>query len=167
MRLPVDEAGIRTALDAARQRYRLKATEIDSIASFYASREFRPVWLEPREGGDGRLLAQPGGTPDQGEGLCLGLDIRREARAIQRQVGYMTQKFSYYEDLTIRENLDFVARMYKLDRRRARVELALSDLGLADRQLGELEQQRAQLDATIDDLRALRATTVDALSKLD
>ncbi len=51
LRLPVDEAGIRTALDAARQRYRLKATEIDSIASFYASREFRPVWLEPREGG--------------------------------------------------------------------------------------------------------------------
>jgi ABC-2 type transport system ATP-binding protein len=45
----------------------------------------------------------------------------------------MTQKFSYYEDLTIRENLDFVARMYRLDRRRARVDQALEELGLADR----------------------------------
>jgi ABC-2 type transport system ATP-binding protein len=72
-------------------------------------------------------------TPDEGEGTCLGLDVRRQASRIKEEVGYMTQKFSYYEDLTIRENLDFVARMYRLDRRRARVDQALVELGLADR----------------------------------
>jgi ABC-2 type transport system ATP-binding protein len=71
-------------------------------------------------------------TPDAGEGTCLGFDVRREAGRIKEEVGYMTQKFSYYEDLTIRENLDFVARMYRLDRRRERVDAALADLGLAD-----------------------------------
>ena len=73
-------------------------------------------------------------TPDEGEGTCLGFDVRREADRIKEEVGYMTQKFSYYEDLSIRENLDFVARMYRLDRRRERVDEALRDLGLADRQ---------------------------------
>jgi ABC-2 type transport system ATP-binding protein len=73
-------------------------------------------------------------TPDEGEGTCLGYDVRREATKIKARVGYMTQKFSYYEDLSIRENLDFVARMYRLDRRRQRVDGALDDLGLADRQ---------------------------------
>ena len=72
-------------------------------------------------------------TPDAGEGTCLGFDVRKEARRIKEQVGYMTQKFSLYEDLSIRENLDFVARMYRLDRRKARVDRALGDLGLADR----------------------------------
>ena len=55
--------------------------------------------------------------PDEGTGTCLGHDIVREAWAIKRQVGYMTQKFSLYEDLSIQENLDFVARLYGLDRR--------------------------------------------------
>jgi ABC-2 type transport system ATP-binding protein len=73
-------------------------------------------------------------TPDEGEGTCLGLDVRRDAARIKERVGYMTQKFSYYEDLSIRENLDFVARMYRLDRRRQRVDAALADLGLSDRQ---------------------------------
>ena len=73
-------------------------------------------------------------TPDEGEGNCLGLDVRRQATRIKERVGYMTQKFSYYEDLSIRENLDFVARMYRLNRRRQRVAEALQDLGLADRQ---------------------------------
>ncbi|MEO6396086.1 MAG: ABC transporter ATP-binding protein [Devosia sp.] len=72
-------------------------------------------------------------TPDEGEGTCLGLDVRRDAARIKEEVGYMTQKFSYYEDLSIRENLDFVARMYRLDRRKHRVEQALAELGLADR----------------------------------
>jgi ABC-2 type transport system ATP-binding protein len=72
-------------------------------------------------------------TPDEGEGQCLGFDVRREATRIKERVGYMTQKFSYYEDLSIRENLDFVARMYRLDQRRQRVEAALAELGLADR----------------------------------
>ena len=72
-------------------------------------------------------------TPDEGEGQCLGFDVRREAMKIKERVGYMTQKFSLYEDLSIRENLDFVARMYRLDKRRQRVDQALADLGLADR----------------------------------
>src|SRR6186713_1137170 len=61
-------------------------------------------------------------TPDAGEGTCLGFDVRHEAARIKEEVGYMTQKFSYYEDLTIRENLDFVARMYRLDQRKRRVD---------------------------------------------
>ena len=72
-------------------------------------------------------------TPDGGAGTCLGFDILRDAERIKEQVGYMTQKFSLYEDLSIRENLDFVARMYRLDNRRQRVDKALEDLGLADR----------------------------------
>lgn len=72
-------------------------------------------------------------TPDEGNGQCLGLDVRREAGRIKTQVGYMTQKFSLYEDLTIRENLDFVARMYGVKNRRQRVQTALEELGLADR----------------------------------
>ncbi|MFC3705587.1 ABC transporter ATP-binding protein [Devosia honganensis] len=72
-------------------------------------------------------------VPDAGEGTCLGLDLRREAARIKTRIGYMTQKFSLYEDLTIRENLDFVARMYGVSGRRGRVDAALADLGLADR----------------------------------
>jgi ABC-2 type transport system ATP-binding protein len=71
--------------------------------------------------------------PDEGEGTCLGHDIRRESWAIKRRVGYMTQRFSLYEDLTIRENLDFVARLYGLPERRERVSTALDRLGLARR----------------------------------
>lgn len=73
-------------------------------------------------------------TPDAGEGQCLGLDIRRQTQQIKEQVGYMTQKFSLYEDLSIRENLDFMARMYRLKNRKQRVDKALVELGLADRQ---------------------------------
>ena len=72
-------------------------------------------------------------VPDAGEGQCLGFDVRRDAGRIKAEVGYMTQKFSLYEDLTIRENLDFVARMYRVKDRKSRVDGALADLGLADR----------------------------------
>lgn len=72
-------------------------------------------------------------TPDEGSGQCLGHDIVEEAAAIKRQVGYMTQRFSLYEDLSIRENLDFVARLYAMDRRRQRVAEALERLGLSQR----------------------------------
>lgn len=73
-------------------------------------------------------------TPDEGKGQCLGFDILTDASRIKEQVGYMTQKFSLYEDLSIRENLDFMARMYRLENRKQRVDDALDDLGLADRQ---------------------------------
>lgn len=72
-------------------------------------------------------------TPDAGRGTCLGHDVLREQAAIKRHVGYMTQKFSYYEDLSIRENLDFIARIYAVPDRRAAVERSLERLGLANR----------------------------------
>jgi ABC-2 type transport system ATP-binding protein len=72
-------------------------------------------------------------TPDSGEGEVLGLDFREDAEAIKRQTGYMTQKFSLYEDLSIEENLDFVARVHELDRRRERVKDSLERLGLTAR----------------------------------
>src|ERR1043165_4492892 len=71
-------------------------------------------------------------TPDAGHGTCLGLDILSQSAAIKRQVGYMTQRFSLYEDLTIRENLDFVARMYGLAARAPTVAATLERLGLAE-----------------------------------
>ena len=73
-------------------------------------------------------------TPDAGEGTCLGHDLRREADAIRRQVGYMTQKFGLYEDLSIRENLDFIARLYEISGRRAAVDRTIERLGLGARQ---------------------------------
>ena len=57
-------------------------------------------------------------TPDSGEGTCLGYDIRRDADKIKRRVGYMTQRFSLYQDLSVRENLEFVARLYGIRIRR-------------------------------------------------
>ncbi len=72
-------------------------------------------------------------TPDSGEGICLGYDIRREAYQIKRHVGYMTQAFSFWVDLTIRENLMFIARMYGMTDRRVKVEAALERLGLVPR----------------------------------
>ena len=71
--------------------------------------------------------------PDSGEGTCLGHDIRNSA-AIKREVGYMTQRFSLWEDLTIRENLEFVARMYGMAERREAVSKILRDISLESRQ---------------------------------
>jgi len=72
-------------------------------------------------------------TPNSGSGTCLGYDILSESAQIKREVGYMTQRFSYWEDLTIRENLDFVARIYEMPDRRAAVANALRGLGLEQR----------------------------------
>ena len=72
-------------------------------------------------------------TPDGGGGTCLGHDLVRERDEIKRQAGYMTQRFGLYEDLTIRENLEFVARVYELDRVAERVDQSLERLGLATR----------------------------------
>jgi ABC-2 type transport system ATP-binding protein len=72
-------------------------------------------------------------TPDAGTGTCLGYDVRAQQAEIKRHVGYMTQKFSYYEDLSIRENLDFIARLYAVPDRRAAVQHSLERLGLVNR----------------------------------
>jgi ABC-type multidrug transport system ATPase subunit len=70
---------------------------------------------------------------DSGGGTCLGLDIIRDAPRIRRQIGYMTQRFSFYEDLTVAENLDFVAAVYELGNRRDAVRAIIDRMGLADR----------------------------------
>jgi ABC-2 type transport system ATP-binding protein len=70
---------------------------------------------------------------DGGHGTCLGFDIIRQAQAIRRHVGYMTQKFSYYEDLTVFENLDLVASVYEMKNARRAVADIMDRMGLADR----------------------------------
>ena len=71
---------------------------------------------------------------DAGEGSCLGYDFRTQSEQIKREVGYMTQRFSFWEDLSIRENLDFVARVYELDDPSAAARQAIERLGLEQRQ---------------------------------
>jgi len=72
-------------------------------------------------------------TPDSGKGSCLGYDIRTQSDEIKREVGYMPQRFSLYEDLSIRENLEFVARVYGVPEPKATVNRALGQLGLSRR----------------------------------
>ena len=92
---------------------------------------------------------------DGGGGKCLGLDIMRDTAQIRRQIGYMTQRFSFYEDLTVAENLDFVAAVYELENRPDAVRAIIERMGLADRvnQLaGELSggwKQRLALAACV------------------
>lgn len=93
--------------------------------------------------------------PDAGRGTCLGLDVLRDSALIKLRVGYMTQKFSYYEDLSIRENLEFVARLYDMPDQARAVDAALDQLGLSHRQTqlaGQLSggwKQRLALAACI------------------
>jgi ABC-2 type transport system ATP-binding protein len=92
-------------------------------------------------------------TPDSGEGTCLGYDIRRDADKIKRQVGYMTQRFSLYQDLSVRENLEFVARLYGMPDARGAARDMIRRLGLRGREdqlAGELSggwKQRLALGA--------------------
>ncbi len=72
-------------------------------------------------------------TPDSGSGTCLGFDILRESEQIKRRIGYMTQRFSFWEDLSIRENLEFIARLYEMKNRKDAVNQALENLGLTGR----------------------------------
>src|SRR5947209_9415659 len=92
-------------------------------------------------------------TPDSGEGRCLGYDIRREADKIKRRVGYMTQRFSLYQDLSVRENLEFVARLYGMRDPRGAARDMIRRIGLNGREeqlAGELSggwKQRLALGA--------------------
>ena len=72
-------------------------------------------------------------TPDSGDGTCLGYSILKEPQEIKKHVGYMTQRFSFYEDLTIRENLDFVARIYNVSDRKRKVDESIEKLGMSPR----------------------------------
>ena len=101
-------------------------------------------------------------TPDSGHGKALGLDIVRDAAEVKRQTGYMTQRFSLYEDLTIEENLQFSARIHGLDRRSERVRDALQKLGLTQRRdqlagklSGGWKQRLALAAATLHEPRLL------------
>ena len=93
--------------------------------------------------------------PDAGTGTCLGLDIVRDAATLRRQIGYMTQRFSYYEDLTVTENLDLVGGVYELPDPRAAVRdiIARMELGFYANQLaGNLSggwKQRLALAACV------------------
>jgi ABC-2 type transport system ATP-binding protein len=93
--------------------------------------------------------------PDAGSGQCLGLDFRTESPEIKKRVGYMTQRFSFYEDLTIEENLDFIAKLYEIPQRKAAVEKSLERLGMTDRRkqlAGQLSggwKQRLALSACL------------------
>lgn len=71
--------------------------------------------------------------PDAGKGRCLGFDILRQSEQIKARVGYMTQKFSLYTELSIEENLSFIARVYGVERPKERVAEALDQLGLTER----------------------------------
>jgi ABC-type multidrug transport system ATPase subunit len=94
-------------------------------------------------------------TPDGGGGTCLGFDLVQDALSIRRHIGYMTQQFSFYEDLTVFENLDFVASVYEMANRREAVRDITRRMGLEDRanQLaGELSggwKQRLALAACV------------------
>jgi ABC-2 type transport system ATP-binding protein len=94
-------------------------------------------------------------TPDSGRGTCLGYDILTQQDEIKRHVGYMTQRFSLYADLTIRENLEFVARIYGMENPTDAAAQAILRLGLdkrADQLAGELSggwKQRLALGACV------------------
>jgi ABC-2 type transport system ATP-binding protein len=93
--------------------------------------------------------------PDGGEGSCLGFDIVRQSEQIKKQVGYMTQHFSLYTDLSIEENLEFIARVYEVSDRKQKVAHSLERLNLTSRKnqlTGELSggwKQRVALAACL------------------
>ena len=101
-------------------------------------------------------------TPDSGSGTCLGFDIIKEPAAIKKKVGYMTQKFSYYDDLSIRENLNFVARVYGIANRKEVVDETLERLGLSARQ----KQLAGQLSGGWKQRLALAASMIHKPSLL-
>ncbi|MGF6425253.1 ABC transporter ATP-binding protein [Bradyrhizobium elkanii] len=95
-------------------------------------------------------------TPDSGEGTCLGYDIRRDADKIKRKVGYMTQRFSLYQDLSVRENLEFVARLYGMPDARGAAADMIARIGLKGRE----EQLAANLSGGWKQRLALGACTL-------
>ncbi len=103
-------------------------------------------------------------TPDSGEGTCLGYDILKDAEKIKRQVGYMTQRFSLYQDLSVRENLEFVARLYGLADARGAAREMIKRLGLSGReeQLAGEPLRRLEAAAGARGLHAAQSATAAA-----
>jgi ABC-2 type transport system ATP-binding protein len=95
-------------------------------------------------------------TPDEGTGTCLGYDIRTETDKIKRQVGYMTQRFSLYQDLSVRENLEFIGRIYGLAQPARAARAAIERLGLSGRE----QQLAAELSGGWKQRLALGACTL-------
>ena len=111
-----------------------KATVVDQVSMSVAEGEI-VGFLGPNGSGKTTTIRMMCGllTPDEGEGQVLGYDLRTQGLSIKREVGYMTQRFSFYEDLTISENLEFVARLYRLTPVKEHVARTLDELGLASR----------------------------------
>lgn len=124
--LAIDVAGISKSFDGK--------TVVDNIPMRVRRGEIFG-FLGPNGSGKTTFLRMLCGLlrPDSGSGRCLGFDIIRESDAIKRRVGYMTQRFSFYEDLSIEENLDFIARIYGLPDRRSAVVESLKRLGMSSR----------------------------------
>src|SRR5262249_59201004 len=95
-------------------------------------------------------------TPDEGRGTCLGYDIRTQADEIKRHVGYMTQRFSLYQDLSVRENLEFVARLYGVADPVGSARAMIQRLGLDGRE----EQLAGELSGGWKETLAVGACTV-------
>ena len=110
------------------------ATVVDHVSMSVAEGEI-VGFLGPNGSGKTTTIRMMCGllTPDEGEGQVLGFDLRTEGLKIKREVGYMTQRFSFYEDLTIAENLEFVARLYRLKPVKDHVARTLEELGLTSR----------------------------------
>ena len=109
-------------------------TAVDHVTMNVASGEI-VGFLGPNGSGKTTTIRMMCGllTPDGGSGRVLGYDLLRDSRSIKREVGYMTQHFSFYEDLTIAENLEFVGRLYGLRPLKLHVDRTIADLGLTER----------------------------------
>jgi ABC-2 type transport system ATP-binding protein len=123
------------AIDVSKLNKRFGAKHVVKDVSLRVARGEIFGFLGPNGSGKTTSIRMMCGllTPDSGTGTCLGYDIVRESAQIKRRVGYMTQRFSYWDDLSIRENLDFVARVYQMPDRKAVVAHALDSLGLTSR----------------------------------
>src|SRR5204862_7747359 len=95
-------------------------------------------------------------TPDSGTGTCLGYNILRDADKIKRRVGYMTQRFSLYQELSVRENLEFVARLYGMRDARGAARDMIQRIGLNGRE----EQLAGELSGGWKKRLALGACTL-------